>query len=375
MMTHSFPTSMTITHIETGMHLYGGAQQVVYIIEGLAKRGIRNILIAPQGSAISEIVSANGSAEVITTRHSGDLSFGFYREVKRILSNNKSDLVHIHSRRGADTLGGLAAKAIGIPALLSRRVDNRERRLAIRLKYPLYQHVIGISQAICDVLANQGVDTKKLSCVHSTVDTARFNATPDDRQKARTSLGKRFKIPDENLLIAVVAQLIPRKGHKHLLAVLPSMLKNNSKISVLIFGQGPERDTIAKQISDLNLNQHVQLAGFCPNLDDNLSGIDIIAHPADKEGLGVALLKASAAGVPIVAGRAGGIPEIVQEGKNGLLFTANHQPELQQALETLINNPSMRAEMGKTGMQIAKNQFSIDTMVDGNLAVYKAILN
>lgn len=99
MMTHSSPTSMTITHIETGMHLYGGAQQVVYIIEGLAKRGIRNILIAPQGSAISEIVSANGSAEVITTRHSGDLSFGFYREVKRILSNNKSDLVHIHSRR------------------------------------------------------------------------------------------------------------------------------------------------------------------------------------------------------------------------------------------------------------------------------------
>lgn len=368
----------TIAHIETGRHLYGGAQQVVYLLNGLAKRGVNNLLIAPQDSAISKAFTANTELhdriKVITTCHAGDLSWGFYREVKQILAREAVDLVHIHSRRGADTLGGLAAKANKIPALLSRRVDNLEHPLAIRFKYPLYRQVIGISQAICDVLISQGVTSEKINCVHSSVDTARFVADAESRQTARASLAAQFNIPDDHLLLAVVAQLIPRKGHKHLLAVMPELLKQQPKTSLVIFGQGPEQQAIAQQIQALQLTDNVQLAGFCPNLDDDLSGIDLIVHPAEKEGLGVALLKASAAGIAMIAGRAGGIPEIVQDGKNGLLFEPGNQAQLSQCLETLLSQASLREQMGQAGRQIAQNQFSIDTMVDGNLSVYHKIL-
>ncbi len=368
----------TIAHIETGRHLYGGAQQVVYLLNGLAKRGVNNLLIAPHDSAISKAFAANtelhNRIKVITTRHAGDLSWGFYREVKQILAREPVDLVHIHSRRGADTLGGLAAKANKIPALLSRRVDNPEHPLAIRFKYSLYRQVIGISQAICDVLISQGVTPEKINCVHSSVDTTRFASDTQSRQVARASLAAQFDIPDDHLLLAVVAQLIPRKGHKHLLAVMPELLKQHPKTSLVIFGQGPEQQAIAQQIQTLQLSNNVQLAGFCPNLDDDLSGIDLIVHPAEKEGLGVALLKASAAGIAMIAGRAGGIPEIVQDGKNGLLFEPGNQAQLSQCLDALLSQAPLREQMGLAGIQIAQNQFSIDAMVDGNLSVYHKIL-
>lgn len=368
------PDQLSVAHIETGRHLYGGAQQVVYLLQGLANRGVRNLLIAPQNSEISAAVQSNGSAKVITTRHSGDLSLGFYRETRRILNAEQPKLVHMHSRRGADTLGGLAAKASAVPAVLSRRVDNREHPLAIRFKYPLYRQVIGISQAICHVLSEQGVDQTRLHCVHSTVDSDNFDTSTDNRRRARRALNTEYGIPADHLLLAVVAQLIPRKGHRQLLSVLPAVIARQPKLSLLIFGQGPERDAIAAQIDSLGLAKHVQLAGFKSDLDRDLMGIDIIVHPAEKEGLGVALLKASAAGIPIIAGRAGGIPEIVQHEKNGLLFTPGDNAQLQAALELLINAPLQRQAMGAAGIQIAQNQFSIEAMVDGNLAVYQQAL-
>lgn len=368
------PDQLSVAHIETGRHLYGGAQQVVYLLQGLANRGVRNLLIAPQNSEISAAVQSNGSAKVITTRHSGDLSLGFYRETRRILNAEQPKLVHMHSRRGADTLGGLAAKASAVPAVLSRRVDNREHPLAIRFKYPLYRQVIGISQAICHVLSEQGVDQTRLHCVHSTVDSDNFDTSTDNRRRARQALNTEYGIPADHLLLAVVAQLIPRKGHRQLLSVLPAVIARQPKLSLLIFGQGPERDAIAAQIDSLGLAKHVQLAGFKSDLDRDLMGIDIIVHPAEKEGLGVALLKASAAGIPIIAGRAGGIPEIVQHEKNGLLFTPGDNAQLQAALELLINAPLQRQAMGAAGIQIAQNQFSIEAMVDGNLAVYQQAL-
>lgn len=367
--------AITIAHIETGRYLYGGAQQVAWLLEGLKNRGVNNLLIAPKGSHISEHVKAAGTATVLRTSSAGDLSLKFFREAKQLLIQHQPSLVHIHSRRGADTLGALAARRVGIPAVLSRRVDNREHPLAIRFKYPLYREVIGISQAICDVLAGQGIDREHLHCVHSSVDSSAFDTSTENRSRARKALAHSFAIAEDHLLLAVVAQLIPRKGHRQLLDVLPQIIQQYPAFKLLIFGQGPERDAIAAQISANNLSEHVVLAGFHAELDKDLMGIDLIVHPAEKEGLGVALLKASAAGVPVIAGRAGGIPEIIRDQHNGLLFDPGDNTQLKHCLEQLLTSPSLRAKMGATGIEIAQNEFSIDTMVDGNLAVYRRVLN
>ena len=123
---------MKVVHVEAGRYLYGGAQQVVWLNEGLTRRGVENVLVCPTGSDIAAAVE--GNARVHAIKMSGDLDVGVLPRLMRILQAEKPDLIHIHSRRGADVYGGLAARFMGIPAILSRRVDNKESRLLSPLR-------------------------------------------------------------------------------------------------------------------------------------------------------------------------------------------------------------------------------------------------
>ena len=160
---------MKIVHVETGMHLYGGAQQVAYLLAGLAGQDIDNVLVCPPGAAIGQHF-AGSQVKVVETPCAGDLDLGFLLRLRRLLREERPDLVHLHSRRGADVLGGIAAKLAGVPAILSRRVDNPESRLVAALKYRLYARVVCISQGIADVLLSEGVPADKVVVVRSAVE-------------------------------------------------------------------------------------------------------------------------------------------------------------------------------------------------------------
>ncbi|HEY6772414.1 MAG TPA: glycosyltransferase, partial [Oxalicibacterium sp.] len=118
----------------------------------------------------------------------------------------------------------------------------------------------------------------------------------------------------------------------------------------------------------------IRLAGFRNDLPQWLGGLDILAHPADMEGLGVSLLQASAAGVPIITSRAGGLPEAVADNVSGLLIPPGDVAALTQALRRLLDDAGLRRQMGEAGRARILAEFSIDAMVEGNLAVYRQVL-
>ena len=358
---------MKVLHVEAGRYLYGGAQQVVWLNEGLARRGVENLLVCPVGSDIASAVG--GNAKVHAIQMSGDLDVGVLPRLLRILRNERPDLVHIHSRRGADIYGGLAARIVGIPAILSRRVDNKESPLIARLKYPLYKQVIVISKAIGNVLVSGGVDPSKIVTVRSAVNA--------DAYKTETNsdwFRGEFLLPGNEKTLGVIAQLIPRKGHKYLLNVLPDLLEAHPQLQVLIFGQGPLREELADRVARPEFDGRVQMAGFRDDLHRVFPNLYAVVHPAEREGLGVALLQASASGVPVVAARAGGIPEIVRDDANGMTFEVGDEAALYSALDRLLANPELRETLGNGGSGLARTEFSIDTMVDGNLQAYNSVL-
>ncbi|MGV3742052.1 MAG: glycosyltransferase, partial [Burkholderiaceae bacterium] len=141
---------MRILHVEAGKHYYGGARQVAYIVEGLAGRGVDNILACPVNAEIANAVGASAKIHEISMH--GDADAGMAFRLAKLIRAEKPDLVHLHSRRGADLWGGVAARMAGVPCVLSRRVDNPEARWLVALKYRLYDHVITISEGIRDVL-------------------------------------------------------------------------------------------------------------------------------------------------------------------------------------------------------------------------------
>jgi glycosyltransferase involved in cell wall biosynthesis len=358
----------TVLHVEAGMHLYGGALQVFYLLSGLAQRPLRNVLVCPVGSAIAA-AAADVVDKVYEVPMQGDLDIGFISRLRRIIKTEQADLVHLHSRRGADVLGGIAAKLEKCPCVLSRRVDNPESKLIAGMKYRLYDRVITISNGIRDVLLREGVPAAKVICVHSAVDADRF-----DRPAERDWFLHEFDLSDDAKVLGVIAQLIPRKGHRHLFAALPEVLTKHPEIRVLLFGKGPLHDELQQQIDQQGLHDNVRLIGFRDDLERILPCLYGVVHPADMEGLGVSLLQAAAAGVPLIGTDAGGIPEIVRNNENGILVPPGDVAQLREALLRLLADEVQASRFGEAGKQIVRNEFSIEVMVEGNYRVYQSLL-
>ena len=200
---------MKVVHLETGTHLYGGALQVLYLVEGLAKRGIRNLMVVPSGSALEKEAARRGlPARSIPMAGEADLTFPF--RFRKLLREEAPDIVHLHSRRGADTLGALSTKLAGIPTVLSRRVDNPEAGWSLAAKYRLYDAVITISEAIRTVLIDQGVPPEKVRCVHSALEP-----TPHLGPCDRVSFRKEFGLDAEDLDIRSGALHRDRRAGDH----------------------------------------------------------------------------------------------------------------------------------------------------------------
>lgn len=358
---------MKVLHVEGGRHYYGGARQVAYLVEGLERRGIRNVLACPPGAEVARHVA--GNARVIDVALRGDVDALFAWRLARLLRAERPDLVHLHSRRGVDTWGALASHATQLPCVLSRRVDNPEPRWLVAAKYRLVDHVIAISEGIRRVLIDEGLPAQRVTCVRSAIDASPWRHAVDP-----AALRGEFGLPGDAIVVGMVAQLIARKGHRYLLQAAASLRDAFPTLRVLLFGQGPLRAQLEAEVARRGLREVVRFAGFREDLARWLGGLDVLAHPADIEGLGVALLQAQAAGVPVIASRAGGMPEAVADGVSGRLVAPGDVAALTEALGSLLADPDTRRRMGEAGRARILSEFSVDAMVEGNLRVYRQVL-
>ena len=364
---------MKILHVETGRHLYGGAIQVLYLCTALRDLGVHSVLATPPGSALGEEARERG-IRVRSIPIRGDVDVRFIPRLRRVIAEEQPDLVHCHSRRGADTFGGIAAVWAGIPAVLSRRVDNPERAWQALPKYRLFRKIVAISERIREELITTGVDSRKVVCVRSAVELEPWSGRADP-QRFREVTG--VELGSGWLVIGVVAQLIKRKGHRDLLAALPAILSGlpeRCRIRVVFFGQGPLEASLRAEVSRREMDDLVRFAGFVGDLSLVVPGLSLVVHPAIREGLGVILMQAAAAGVPIVATRAGGIPEVVRDGINGLLVSHSDPEALSDAVLRVLGNPELAARLSAGGRELAATEFTVAACVRGNLEVYRSLL-
>ena len=359
---------MKIVHVETGRHFYGGGQQVIWLLQGLAARGIDNLLVCTRHSAI-EPVAAGAGIPVTALPCAGELDLAFVWRLRRLLLREAPDLVHCHSRRGADFLGGQAASMVGLPAIVSRRVDNTEPALMSALRYRRFARVVAISENIAEMLRQAGINEERLVVIRSAVDTSQIRQQPD-----REFLKREFGIGTDDFAIAVVAQLIPRKGHRYLLEALASLKGSYPRLRLEIFGNGVLDAALRRLVAALGLNDIAHFAGYRDDLDDYLAGFDLLVHPAIREGLGVAMLKASAAGLPVIAFDVAGAREVVEHGHTGLLVPNEDSDALAAAIASLIEDTALRRRLGENGRVRMQKEFSIDNMVNEYVKTYEAVL-
>lgn len=359
---------MKVLHVEAGEKMLGGAQQLIYLLAGTSSSKHDHMVLCPENSEVMSKFSAEG-LNVVGTRVLGDVDPFFIFRLCKLILKHEIDLIIVHSRRGADFYGGLAAKLIGIKSILVRRVDNPESRFISKLKYSLYDKTVCISDAIASVLTSQGVPSSKLEVIKDCVDTDMF--LPNTNQE--NDLLGRIDIPNNKLTVGIIAQLIPRKGHKFLLEVMPDILAKFPEVHCVFLGAGSSREALEQLSADLNLRTAVTFAGFRRDIHKIIPQLDIVVHPATMEGMGVALLQSSSAGVPVVAFAAGGIPEVIDHEQTGLLVPVGDEIGLKKSLMTLLGSSKLRRQYGEKGRHKMLEEFSLASMRDRYESIYDSL--
>jgi L-malate glycosyltransferase len=141
----------------------------------------------------------------------------------------------------------------------------------------------------------------------------------------------------------------------------------------VIFGEGELRAALERQIADLGLEKHVILGGFRPDVLSLLKGFDLFVMPSVTEGLGTSLLDAMACRKPIVASDVGGIPEVVVDGKTGLLVPPKDAERLAAAVVRLLRDSALATSLAAGGFARVQQRFTVERMVEQTLAVYERL--
>ena len=359
---------VTSVHIDTARTWRGGQNQVLQLVTGLSSLGQPTWLVAHTRGELLRRAEEGLRFVGISPRSEFDVQAAW--QLGRVLREAKPDVVHAHDPLAV----ALTAMALTMqngperrPVIVaSRRVDFHLKSHAFsRWKYRHVDRFIAVSRMIADVLERDGIPPDRVSVVHDGVNTSLIDKTEPVDAHAE------FWLPHGAPLVGNVAALVPHKGQKHLVAAAKLVVREVSDARFLIVGEGELREPLDRQIRSLGLDRHVRLTGFRADALGLLKSFDLCAMSSVTEGLGSVVLEAMACGRAVVATRAGGLPEIVDDGATGVLVAPGDEAALAAAIVDLLRDPARRAAMGQAGRRRVEREFSIDQMVRGTVEVYR----
>lgn len=365
---------MRTLHINDQVTWRGGEQQTLYLLEGLARRGIETILVAQPDSEIAAR-ARRAAIPVHSLRMRGELDVAAAVALIGLLRRLRPHIMHYHTSH-AHSIGAAASAAIP-PArrprtVLSRRVDFSIRRgvgVLQALKYGAVDRIVAISENIRTVLVRDGVAPRRIDVVHSGIDPVALEGIrPHD-------LRAEFGFPASTRVVLNAAALADHKGQIFLIDAAPAILARHPEVLIAIAGEGEERARLEKRIVELGVGERVRLLGFRRDAHALIKGADLFVMPSHLEGLGTVVLDALWMGVPVAASRAGGIPEMIEDGVNGLLFAPRDPAALAEAVGRVLDDRALAARLASAGPESVRRRFTADRMVEGNIAVYESLLS
>lgn len=308
-----------------------------------------------------------------------EISLAAINRAYRYIRRGRFDLVHTHLLR-ADLYAGLAARLAGTKSVVStvyaigqfrrwkrRRLDGLLDQL-IRL-WPT--HVLAVSQAVkVDCVGRLRWPESRVSVIHTGIEPNGFGPDPMARRRIRAEWG----LNDATPLIVTLARLNYEKGLPTLIDAAGLLNRRHPSAVTVIVGDGPIADELRGLIAAAGVSDCVRLAGFRHDVSDVLAAADVFCLPSYMEGLPNALLEASAAGVPVVATRVGGIPELVLADQTGLLVAPRRADQLAEAIGRLLSDRQLAGRLADAARRRIETEFSVETAADKYQALYEALV-
>jgi len=293
-----------------------------------------------------------------------------YHKIKQ----GRFQIVHTHISK-AGILGRLAARCAGAPVVLHtfhgqvEELSDGSPRSRIflaceRLAARGADALIAVSQETAAGLQALGIGTPgQYVVIPNGIDLERF--CPEAVRQQVSVAGAP--------LIGTIASLTPEKGIDLLLQAFAGLAGRHPGLRLCLVGDGPLRPALQEQARDLGLAGRVEFAGNVPDVRPYLAAFDLFVLPSRREGMGRVLLEAMALGRPVVAARAGGIPELVRHGHSGWLVPPEDPAALAAAIDALLREAPRREALARAGRETAR-QFGLEAMIAQVEQLYGALL-
>ena len=353
-------------HIDTARSWRGGQNQVLLTVLGLRAAGHRTALVAHPDGELRRRAAEGLDLVPLAPDHELDLRAAW--RLSRVLTRLRPDVVHAHDPHGvamASVALSMLTRTPPPPLVVARRVDFRLKRNSFsRWKYRQVRLFIASSEAIRQLLIHDGVEPDRVVTVHEGIDVERM------QHLEPVNVHAAFWLPHGAPVVLNVAALVPHKGQRHLVDAMPLVLRRVPDARLLIAGEGPLHTELEARIKRHHLEKHVLLTGFRTDVAGIIKGADLFVMSSETEGLGTSLLDAMAAGKPCIGTRVGGIPEVVDDGRTGLLVPPHDPEALAGAIARLLQDAELRSSMGRAGLRRVRDEFSVQRMVEGTLTAY-----
>ncbi|MFN2384412.1 MAG: glycosyltransferase [Gemmatimonadota bacterium] len=365
---------LRIVHCDFQRGWGGGQNQVWELLRGLRSRGHAQWLVTRPNSMLGERAREAGFV-VVDMRFRGEVNPLAIGELAHWLRRLRPDLVATHDSHSVAT-AALAARCVRPrPAIVGhRRVEFPIRPgLASRWKYAQGpDHLIAVSRRARDRLIRAGVAPERIEVVYSGVvlpDAAGDASAP----APQPSLCERVGAEPGSPLIVTIANLIDPKDHPTLLAAAAALRPRERMPQWIVCGGGSQLEEIRTEVARRGLSARVHYLGFVPAARTHLPGADVFVLSSKTEGLGSSILDAMAAGVPVAATAAGGIPEMIDQERTGLLAPIGDAAALAAAVDRLLDDPALAARLAAAARERVRD-FDIARIVERTEAVYRAVL-
>lgn len=360
---------LVILHINASKEWRGGENQVLYLAQGLRKSGIPQTLFLQPGCPLAEKAKREG-LDVVEFPMRSEFDWKAIRKIRETIAEKNIELVHTHTSHAHSLAFFAKKKKDNWKLIVARRVDFRvAKNWFSKWKFtsPLIDMVVGVSRCIQNYLIQDGLNPSKTLTIHSGIDPNSFKKLP-----SREPLIQELGLDKSTLTIGIIAALVDHKDHKTFLSAI-SKITTEQKFQALILGEGKLEESLKIQAKDLGIEDRVRFLGFREDVPAFLNLFDIFCLSSKEEGLGTAILDAMASGLPVVATRAGGIPEMVVPEKGGFLCGVGDSDCLAEKFRQLLESEQLRKKMGEYNRERVQD-FSHEETIRKTIHLYYSFL-
>ncbi len=368
---------MRVVHIIGGGDVGGAKTHMLYLLRELSRHmevkliSLRPGVFADDARALGIDVSVIKSANI----------FSDIKKVTKIITDGKYDIVHSHGAK-ANIFSLAASRKAGLPTVTTVHSDYRldymhsfPKRITIGLVNSIalrfIKNHIAVSNNFKEMLISRNFNPLDIYVLYNGMDFS-----PPDVEYSRKGLLDKFKldIPDDNVIVGIAARLYPVKSIETIVKAAHIVKARDPKVKFLIGGDGEDRKMLESLTAELGLEDTVFFLGWQDDPNEIMSSIDISVLTSISESFSYSILEGARFKKATISTRVGGIPDLIENGKNGFLFEPGDVERFAELILELAADEGKRTEMGRQLYEKALAQFSVESMGRTQIGIYNGIL-